>query len=319
MFLQISLGLSLLGLTLAVPPATTPSPVLPSICGVLSNEPACPAGYTCQPIPRFCTDLDPDDVCGGCVSNTAKSTSTPTSTPCPSGYTRDYRNFCHTIYPTTSSKSSTFTCASGFTPDYRGYSYCRTVYPTTTSGSSTLSCASGYTPDYRGYSWCRLTVWPPPTTTTPTTMVMPTTTINTCISGMTPDYRGLCHSPSPTPVPPSTRTTCSPGWTTDYRGHCRAPPTPASTSSAECVSGSYQDYRGMCRSFTHTFTPVWTTATATAAEKVKRVNVEREENPVVKCDTRRDPVCPDGLRCVAVKWCPPFTPFCAGTCVPGGD
>ncbi|KAF2469914.1 uncharacterized protein BDR25DRAFT_40685 [Lindgomyces ingoldianus] len=326
MFLQFVVGLSVLGWSLAAPPLTTitPSPPLPSICGVLSYEPACPTGYACQPIARFCTQLEPDELCGTC-----SPISTTTTATCPSGYTRDYRYGCRPTTTATSSKS-TLTCPPGYTADYRGYSYCRATVPATALPETrTTPCAQGMTPDYRGF--CR--------STTPT----PTSTIHTCSPGWTTDYRGLCK-PTPTPTDdcvsgsyqdyrgmcrsfthtftPSVtpiekrQVTCSPGWTTNYRGYCflipstSAPPTTPSKQPVTCGPGSTSNYRGVCFPIPSPTATMETQATT--------------EGPSLKCDTRHDPDCPVGMRCVAVEKCPPYSPFCEGVCVgktgvnPGG-
>ncbi|KAF1999531.1 hypothetical protein P154DRAFT_576982 [Amniculicola lignicola CBS 123094] len=264
------------------PPVSTP--VLPSICGVLSNVPACPTGYKCQPyVTRYCAELEPDELCGYCT--TVSPPSPPRSTTCPSGYTADYRNFCRPVTTTKTSSTSTFTCPAGYTPDYRGASYCR-LLPT---------CASGMSQDYRGL--CHSTT---------------RSTTSTCAAGMTTDYRGLCRSPSPTPTP--TTQTCSPGFVADYRGFCRT--ATSSSSTNPCASGSITDYRGYCRA---TSSP---SPTPTARYSVGQRDVPVTTKPKPKtmtCDVRRGPKCADesGKRfiCSSTAYCPPFIAFCPGTCV----
>lgn len=209
MSLPVVLLLALLQQTLAAPQVIVsqwpPEPPLPSICGVLNEEPACPYGYKCQPfVTRDCDELDDDELCGYCSKIAPKTTYTPTPTLTPT----------LTTTPTLAGSPTSSVCPSGFTPDYRNY--CRPISTTTTS-KTPFSCPSGFIPDYRGYSYCR-----PTYQATPTAQV--SSSLNPCPTGMTPDYRGVCHTIIPTTasIP---RTICSSGYVIDYRGVCRQTPT----------------------------------------------------------------------------------------------
>ncbi|KAF2800892.1 hypothetical protein K505DRAFT_93995 [Melanomma pulvis-pyrius CBS 109.77] len=184
-----------------------PSPPVPTICGVLDDEPACPYGYTCQPYAsRYCPELDPDEVCGYC-SQTTKKTSTLTPTPTP------------TLTP---SSSASALCPEGFTPDYRHICRKTTAATPTTTSSSSFTCSSGFTPDYRGYSYCR-----------PTFRITTTPGIS-CSSGWATDYRGTCvHATTSSLTTTGKKITCSPGWMTDYRGFCWSAPTSTPTFNVD--------------------------------------------------------------------------------------
>ncbi|KAF2185313.1 hypothetical protein K469DRAFT_779277 [Zopfia rhizophila CBS 207.26] len=218
MYLHFAFLLSLLSHTLALPPISA-RPNLPSICGVLSDEPACPTGYQCQPYAsRFCTELEPDELCGYC-SPIQKTTPT-----CSAGSTADYRGFCRSI--------ATPSCPPGFTP--LGGNMCASFG--TIAGTLPWSATSLATP--------RAPTMPTPTgpaTPTPTRPPISRWSPSSCASGMVLDYRGTCRS-TPTRSP----TSCSSGWKTDNNGLCGSP---TKTPNTTCPPGSIQDYRGMCRPY----------------------------------------------------------------------
>jgi hypothetical protein len=147
----------------------------------------------------------------------------------------------------------------------------------TTQAAATTTCPSGFTPDYRNY--CRKT-----------TTIISSATPFSCPSGFTPDYRGMSYC-RPTIRPTSATNT---------------PSTPFIT----CSVGSYADYRGICRA-SPTSNGYGNTPTTLVEKRTTTTTVDEE----LKCDTRRDPKCPQDLRCQEIRECPPFIAFCPGTCV----
>jgi hypothetical protein len=240
-------------------PEAPPAPSSPAaaLCGVLLASPACPNGYTCEPIPStpYCEEI-PNDICGSCVpasdpSDPPAESPSPTPLPqpvpgsksashvsistdsCSSGSTLDYRNWCR---PT---QHSTLHCPSGFVMDSNHY-----CHPMPTSARNTTSskftCPTGFTPDYRGYSYCR--PWNPPTTP----IVPPKVPIPTCAGSR--DLAGICHSTA------KAHSTAANGCDgdMDYRGMC-------------CMGTT--DYRGICH---------WATKTKSVESVIEKRFVQTE-------------------------------------------